>query len=233
MKKSVLAVDDSRTVLNMVELYLKNDYEIILATSVNQAFQILQKRIFDIILLDINMPVMNGLVVLKKLREIEEYQEIPVLFLTGDAHRATVVESFQTGSQGYILKPVKKEELIKRMEEIMQKQKDRLEKKAEEEKKRQEEEEKKKIQKEEERKRKEEEQKENEKKEAERKEAEKKETEKKEENLLDNIEDSKKEEKDLGILVKPVEEQEDLSYDPFEDLGDILENFVKEDEDTE
>ena len=167
MKKSVLAVDDSRTVLNMVELYLKNDYEIILATSGNQAFQILQKRMVDIILLDINMPVMNGLVVLKKLREIEEYQEIPVLFLTGDAHRATVVESFQTGSQGYILKPVKKEELIKRMEEIMQKQKDRLEKKAEEEKKRQEEEEKKKIQKEEERKRKEEEQKENEKKEAE------------------------------------------------------------------
>lgn len=233
MKKSVLAVDDSRTVLNMVELYLKNDYEIILATSGNQAFQILQKRMVDIILLDINMPVMNGLVVLKKLREIEEYQEIPVLFLTGDAHRATVVESFQTGSQGYILKPVKKEELIKRMEEIMQKQKDRLEKKAEEEKKRQEEEEKKKIQKEEERKRKEEEQKENEKKEVERKEAEKKETEKKEENLLDNIEESKKEEKDLGILVKPVEEQEDLSYDPFEDLGDILENFVKEDEDTE
>lgn len=228
MKKSVLAVDDSRTVLNMVELYLKNDYEIILAISGNQAFQILQKRMVDIILLDINMPVMNGLVVLKKLREIEEYQEIPVLFLTGDAHRATVVESFQTGSQGYILKPVKKEELIKRMEEIMQKQKDRLEKKAEEEKKRQEEEEKKKIQKEEERKRKEEEQKENEK-----KEAEKKETEKKEENLLDNIEESKKEEKDLGILVKPVEEQEDLSYDPFEDLGDILENFVKEDEDTE
>ncbi len=109
MKKSVLAVDDSRTVLNMVELYLKNDYEIILATSGNQAFQILQKRMVDIILLDINMPVMNGLVVLKKLREIEEYQEIPVLFLTGDAHRATVVESFQTGSQGYILKPLKKE----------------------------------------------------------------------------------------------------------------------------
>ena len=49
MKKSVLAVDDSRTVLNMVELYLKNDYEIILATSGNQAFQILQKRMVDII----------------------------------------------------------------------------------------------------------------------------------------------------------------------------------------
>lgn len=215
MKKSVLAVDDSKLVLTMVESYLKDDYEVILAASGDQAFQVLQKRSVDIILLDIVMPVMNGLVVLKKLREMEEYQDIPVLFLTGDAHRATVVESFQTGSQGYVLKPVTKENLLQRMEDIMRKQKERLERKAEEEKRRKEEEERKRKEAEEEKRRKEEEQKQKE--------------EQKEQ--IESIE--KKEMDSKEILVKPVEDQEEISYDAFDDLGDILENFVKEDDDME
>lgn len=132
MKKAVLAVDDSKTVLNMIELYLKEEYDVFLATSGDQALQLLQKRSVDMILLDIVMPVMNGLIVLRKIREMEGRSDIPVLFLTGDAHRATVVESFQTGSQGYILKPVTKENLIQRIEEGMRKQKERLLMKEEE-----------------------------------------------------------------------------------------------------
>lgn len=135
MKKAVLAVDDSKTVLNMIDLYLKDKYELICATSGNQALQILQKRTVDIILLDVMMPVMNGIMVLKKIREKEKWRDIPVLFLTGDAHKARVLESYQTGSQGYILKPVAKEDLLQRIEDGMKKQKQILEKRAEAEKK--------------------------------------------------------------------------------------------------
>lgn len=122
MKKAVLAVDDSRTVLNMLDLYLRDQYELFCTVSGDEALQVLEKKNIDIILLDIMMPVMNGITVLKKIREQEKYKDIPVLFLTGDAHRARVLESFQTGGQGYILKPVAKEDLLQRMEESIQKQ---------------------------------------------------------------------------------------------------------------
>lgn len=231
MKKVVLAVDDSKMVLNMIEQYLKDEYDVILATSGDQAFQVLQKRTVDIIVLDIIMPVMNGLLVLKKLRETKEYEDIPVLFFTGDAHRATVVESFQTGSQGYILKPTTKEKLIQRMEEVMRKQKERLEKKTEEEKQKQEmEKEKEQKRQEEERKRQEEEEKEKQKQETE---EQTEETEEQEEHLPESTETPEEKSASEDISVKPVEDQEDMFYDPFDDLGDVLENFVKADEDTE
>lgn len=238
MKKAVLAVDDSKTVLNVIELCLRDEYDVILATSGDQAFQILQKRTVDIILLDIVMPVMDGLVVLKKLREMEAYRDIPVLFLTGDAHRATVVESFRTGSQGYILKPVKKENLLQRIDEIIRKQKERLERKAEDEKKQQAEKERKRQEAEaEEKRRKEEEERKRKEAAAEEKQKEEKQKEEKEkmqESVSKPVENQKENNISEEILVKPVvEDLEEMEYDPFEDLGDILENFVKADEDTE
>jgi len=132
MKRRVLAVDDSRTVLNMLELYLKNNYVLFCTTSGDQAFNILQKQDIDIILLDIMMPVMNGIMVLKKLRERDEWKDIPVIFLTGDAHRARVIESYLTGSQGYLLKPITKEALLSRIEDTMRKQEQLREQQREE-----------------------------------------------------------------------------------------------------
>jgi PleD family two-component response regulator len=125
MKKAILAVDDSRTVLNMVDLYLKKDYQVFATTSGNQALQILQKQTVDLILLDIMMPEMDGLTLLKKIREKKAHRDIPVLFLTSDAHKATVLESFQSGIQGYVLKPVAKEELLKRIKETLERQEEK------------------------------------------------------------------------------------------------------------
>ncbi len=139
MKKTVLAVDDSKTVLNMLDLYLKASYHLICTTSGDQALQIIQKQSVDIILLDMMMPVMSGLTVLRKLREKEKTRDIPVLCLTGNAHKAVVMESYQEGAQGYLLKPVAKEELIKRINETIEKQEQLLQKRKEEEKKKEEE----------------------------------------------------------------------------------------------
>lgn len=226
MKKSVLAVDDSRTILNMLERYLKDNYEIHCTLSGDEALQVMQKHSIDIVLLDIMMPVMNGMMVLKKIREVKEYESIPVLFLTGDAHRAKVIESFQMGSQGYILKPVAKEELEKRIEETMQKHKKSLEQKKEEEKKA-----------EEEKKLFEEQKKEEEKKRLEEKKAE--EEKRKQEEIPKQEEKQPESTPQLGDIYKDLQvRQEEAAQaesslsllDAFDDVGDILDNFVKREE---
>lgn len=212
MKKAVLAVDDSRTILNMLELYLKDNYEIYCTISGDEALQILQKHSIDIVLLDIIMPVMNGMMVLKKIREVEKYESIPVVFLTGDARRAKVIESYQMGSQGYILKPVAKEELQRRIEEAMEKHKKSLVQKKEEEKKA---EEKKLL----------EEQKVEEKQKAEEKH--------KQEEIAVESENALKLGdiyKDLQVRQEEAAQAEGSLLDAFDDMGDIIENFVKNEE---
>lgn len=193
MKKAVLAVDDSRTVLNMLDLYLKDRYELFCTTSGNEALQILQKKTIDIILLDIVMPVMDGMMVLKKIREQKEYQDIPVLFLTGDAHRARVIESFQIGSQGYILKPVAKDDLLQRIEEGIGKREILIQKRLE---------------------------------------AEKRRLEAAKSTEQNTIADVGMDEIKKNLQIREIEAElkRDSLLDAFEDLGDVLENFLKRDE---
>lgn len=210
MKKAVLAVDDSRTVLNMLDLYLKDRYELFCTTSGNEALQILQKKTIDIILLDIVMPVMNGMMVLKKIREQKEYQDIPVLFLTGDAHRARVIESFQIGSQGYILKPVAKDDLQQRIEEGIGKREILIQKRLEAEKKAKEAQELLEMQREEEKRRLEA-------------------AKSTEQNTIADV-GMDEIKKNLQIREIEAELKRDSLLDAFEDLGDVLENFLKRDE---
>lgn len=210
MKKAVLAVDDSRTVLNMLDLYLKDRYELFCTTSGNEALQILQKKTIDIILLDIVMPVMNGMMVLKKIREQKEYQDIPVLFLTGDAHRARVIESFQIGSQGYILKPVAKDDLLQRIEEGIGKREILIQKRLEAEKKAKEAQELLEMQREEEKRRLEA-------------------AKSTEQNTIADV-GMDEIKKNLQIREIEAELKRDSLLDAFEDLGDVLENFLKRDE---
>lgn len=210
MKKAVLAVDDSRTVLNMLDLYLRDRYELFCTTSGNEALQILQKKTIDIILLDIVMPVMNGMMVLKKIREQKEYQDIPVLFLTGDAHRARVIESFQIGSQGYILKPVAKDDLLQRIEEGIGKREILIQKRLEAEKKAKEAQELLEMQREEEKRRLEA-------------------AKSTEQNAIVDV-GMDEIKKNLQIREIEAELKRDSLLDAFEDLGDVLENFLKRDE---
>lgn len=226
MKRKILAIDDSRTVLNMLELYLKDEYELFCGTSGDQAFQILQKQDIDIILLDIMMPVMNGMMVLKRLREKPQWRDIPVVFLTGNAHRATVIESFTSGSQGYLLKPISKEALVERIEETWKKQEKR---KAETQNCVEEE-----RQKEDERRREEEEQRAKELMLAvQREKEEEREEEQEQEDSTPEVEDDLHVVQDGGEQIHPVElDPEESLFSSMEGAEDFLQNFITSDLDT-
>jgi CheY-like chemotaxis protein len=81
--KTILAIDDNRDFLRLIELMLtKAGYEVLLAESALKASQLLEERVPDAILLDIMMPVRNGLEFLENLRWDPRFEQVPVIVLT-------------------------------------------------------------------------------------------------------------------------------------------------------
>lgn len=118
-KQHILVVDDNAMVLRNIKGILDTKYSVAVATSGLQAFVSIGKKMPDLILLDYEMPTMNGKEVLEKLQSDEELNEIPVVFLTSADSKEIVMELLALKPAGYILKPVESKLLFDRIEEII------------------------------------------------------------------------------------------------------------------
>ncbi len=103
--KHILIVDDNKTSLSTAKAALNDLYKITAITSGAQALKFLEKSRCDIILLDINMPEMDGFEVMKKIRENREWADIPIIFLTADSDAETESRCLEEGAADYIAKP--------------------------------------------------------------------------------------------------------------------------------
>lgn len=116
MNEIVLIVDDEATNINIVaEILLHNNYEIRIATNGKTALEIIDKEKPDLILLDINMPEMNGYEVAQKIISSKNRKNIPFIFLTAENDSQSIVKGFSQGAIDYISKPFSKEELLARV----------------------------------------------------------------------------------------------------------------------
>lgn len=118
-KQHILVVDDNAMVLRNVKGILENDYSVAVASSGFHAFVSIGKKLPDLILLDYEMPEMNGKQVLAKLKEQEECEDIPVVFLTSMDTREIVMELLALKPAGYLLKPVEAHVLLDRINDII------------------------------------------------------------------------------------------------------------------
>lgn len=115
----ILIVDDDIRILRMMKEILKEDYDTAVAPNGEAALKFLESHSTDLILLDYMMPNQNGKEVLEKIRSNPALAELPVVFLTGMSDSRKVKECLALHPQGYILKPVKQEKLLKRVREIL------------------------------------------------------------------------------------------------------------------
>ncbi|MCR5092436.1 MAG: response regulator [Lachnospiraceae bacterium] len=115
-KKTILMVDDVTLNHATARSVLEDTYDLVEASSGEEAFEVLKKTTPDLILLDVIMPDMNGMEVLKKLKSIPAYKDIPVVFLTADTSPEAEVEGFQLGIVDYITKPFVPMVMKKRIE---------------------------------------------------------------------------------------------------------------------
>jgi two-component system chemotaxis response regulator CheY len=108
---TVLYVDDAKSMRKLVELVLSKEFELTMAENGQQAYEIIEKQQFDAIISDINMPVMNGLQLLEKIRENESSKFTPVLMMTTEASDEMKAEGKRLGATGWIVKPFDPEKL--------------------------------------------------------------------------------------------------------------------------
>lgn len=122
-KKKVLVVDDSGAVLRNVKGWLEDRYQVILANSGTMAIKYLSTNRPDLVLLDYEMPVINGKQVLEMIRSESEFCDIPVMFLTSKNDKESIQQVLSLKPEGYILKTTKPEQIVQMIEEFFQKQK--------------------------------------------------------------------------------------------------------------
>ena len=115
-KKKILLVDDNPANLTACKKTLKDSYEVFPAPSAGKMFEILKHIIPDLILLDVEMPVMNGYEAMRTLKKNEEYKDIPVIFLSAMDDAQSEIEGLELGAVDYIHKPFVSTLLIRRIE---------------------------------------------------------------------------------------------------------------------
>ena len=106
LRKKIIYVDDVTYALITVQDRLKKNYKVYPAQSSDQLFEILGSVIPDLILLDVNMPVVNGYEIIKRIKAVQAYANIPVIFLTGNKDRDSVVKCMKLGAVDVLFKPI-------------------------------------------------------------------------------------------------------------------------------
>ena len=116
MQKTIFVVDDSGTNLSKVEESLEKMYRVITLSSASKMFTILKKVKPDLILLDIEMPEMNGFEAMKMLKTSDAFAGIPVIFLTGLTDSSNEAYGIELGAVDFIAKPFSEPVLLNRIE---------------------------------------------------------------------------------------------------------------------
>ena len=106
--QKIMIIDDEEDILGMLERYFRlNGYQVITAEGAHQALKKLSQQP-DLILLDINMPIMNGISLCETIRD---FVTCPILFLTANTDDKDKIKGFRAGGDDYIVKPFSIEEL--------------------------------------------------------------------------------------------------------------------------
>ncbi len=112
--KRILVVDDDTMNLMRTRMILEKHYDVLLADSGEEALERLKREKVDLVLLDIEMPNMNGIETFERMKE-ECSLEIPVIFLTASGEKGNVLNAIKLGAVNYLKKPFLPQELLKRV----------------------------------------------------------------------------------------------------------------------
>lgn len=113
MAKSILAVDDSRAILQMVAFTLKGaGYEVDVAPDGKVALTMACTKSYAMVITDLNMPNMDGLALITSLRAKDQYRFAPLLMLTTEANPAFKEKGKAAGATGWLVKPFDPQQLI-------------------------------------------------------------------------------------------------------------------------
>jgi two-component system chemotaxis response regulator CheY len=119
--KNIMVIDDSRIMRGIVKktfARLEIPCNFLEAGDGEEAIRLLEAEKVDLILLDWNMPNVNGFDFLKKIKAVDNYKNIPVVMITSETARLNVVEAIKAGVAAYITKPINYEVFMEKISKI-------------------------------------------------------------------------------------------------------------------
>lgn len=120
-QKVILAVDDSGVMLNSIKNWLSDKYQVMLADSGVAAIKYITLKRPDLIILDYEMPIIDGKQTLAMIRSEKDFSDIPVIFLTGRQDKDSIMEVMEYRPAGYLLKTMKPYDVHKYIDDFFQK----------------------------------------------------------------------------------------------------------------
>ena len=118
--KKILVIDDEEDYLNLVKTILEpQGYSVLTATDGHTGMEKLSLEKPDLLILDINMPEINGFNVCEKIRTSGEFKHIPIIMLTVRRKEEDKIKGLETGADDYITKPFHPRELISRVKTVL------------------------------------------------------------------------------------------------------------------
>ena len=120
MGKHILLIDDDLAYLKMVQGWLTPQYRVTIAKSGMQAITYIANHVPDLILLDYEMPITSGPQVMEMIRSEPNSEGIPIIFLTGKSDKESVMSVMALKPQGYMLKSMPKEEILKTIDNFFE-----------------------------------------------------------------------------------------------------------------
>lgn len=117
---NILVVDDSLSMRHMVSLTLtQSNYDVTLAEDGQQGLDIAKEEQFDLVITDVNMPVMDGLTLVKEIRGLDKYKFTPLLVLTTESSNEKKALGKAAGATGWIVKPFDPDQLLKLVSRVV------------------------------------------------------------------------------------------------------------------
>lgn len=118
-KPQVLVVDDFSMALKTMKVQLEGEYQVTLAVSGKQALAFLEKHKPDLIFMDVEMPEMDGIETVQKIKENPLWREIPIIFLTGNKEKDTIYSCMSLGAVDYMIKPVSVPKMLEKIRKVL------------------------------------------------------------------------------------------------------------------
>ena len=120
MNRTILVCDDNELLVELLSFRLENKgYSVLIARDGAEAVALAEQHRPDAIILDMMMPVMDGQLVLRRLRSQTETAAIPVIMLTARKQQRDIVDAFDLGANDYLVKPFIPEELMMRLARLL------------------------------------------------------------------------------------------------------------------
>lgn len=121
MIRRILVIDDDPMNLRMAEYFLRQEsYKVLLASSGPEGIGLIKDGKIDLVLLDIEMPGMDGMKTLEHIRMDKRFADLPVIFLTASADKRDVLSASRLGAVDYVTKPFVPQDLLKRVNRVFE-----------------------------------------------------------------------------------------------------------------